>query len=222
MGGFLRCANCCRWGQPWKLKTFVLCEERRDEDGDFYTASHMACKYFVPLQGSVPVEFAKLRLLVQSLDGAKREALRWALLQADVLLELVDANGNVLALGDYVKFVLDTEYVGIVEGADPHTNVVHVFCPAFPDANISLEQSSLEKLSPEEARTSSLGVLTTFEEGTVGWHMECILEEINKLRSLPKDELIPEKYRLLLEYQQRWNEMDSRLRYSVVARSLSH
>jgi hypothetical protein len=130
---------------------------------------------------------------------SNRSILRWALEQADLLVEQKDSKGNALSLGDFVFFKLDgVTYTAIVEGVDPHTKIINLFCPAFPEASVSLDMRSITKLSPEESRTASVGALNGFEAGTVGWHMDCLLEEITKLRSLPQGELTPEKFRELL------------------------
>ena len=200
----------------------MLCEERLDEKGEPYTPNHNACKYFIPLQGVVPPPVTGMRLLVQSLTAEQVSALKFVIEQSEVFVGQKDSKGAALSMGDFVSFKLDSvAYTGIVEGADPKTTSVNIFCPAFPDASVMLDKRTITKLSPEESRSASLGDLTAFEEGTVGWHMECISDEIARLRSIPMNETTPEQYKELLEYTRRWNELDARLRYGTAARSLS-
>lgn len=211
----MRCINCCRWGSPWRLqKVIINCEEKRDTKGEFFSPEHIACDYFIPKQ-ELP-SFHKFKLLVQTLSSSEKKILKWVLEQNEDLLGLKDSKGEVLSLGDYIKFKLDVStYLGIVEGINKRTETINCFCPAFPKANISLITKSIVKLTQAELKAIQFGS-SAFEKETLGWHMECLLEEILRLKSLPS--LTALEYQELVKQQQRWEELDSRLRYLILAK----
>ena len=185
----------------------VSCEESRVPESK-------ACRHFYA-DSRLPPDMQKMRLLAQALNENQRAMLKWSIEQADIMVGVQDSRKEALQVGDVVSFVFDNVlYAGLVDGIDPKTLSVNVFCLAFPKASIFLHGSSLTKRTDD---TTPYGEMTDYAEGTAEWHLECLAEQIANLRA--SEESSPKKFQELLAYQKRWNEADARVRFSVAVKA---
>ena len=173
---FLRCCNCSKWGQPWRLgRKTQICSEQG------YTLESNACKYFTSIE-ALPPSLQKIRLYIQTLDDLQRHYFQWSLVQAQLVTTLVDTTGSVLGIGDRVSFRLGMYgHTGIIEGVDPHTPAAVVIrTPAF-QSNVSIYASKLTRVSDEEARQ----LISSGEE--LPWKLPVLIQEITQLRENKKN-----------------------------------
>jgi hypothetical protein len=172
---FLRCCNCSKWGQPWRLgKRTIVCNQRG------HTLESSACKYFTSIE-SLPPSLQKIRLYVQTLDDLQRHYFQWSLAQAQLVITLEDTTGSVLCLGDRVSFRLGKfGHAGVIEGVDPHTSAaVVVRTPAF-QSNVSVYASKVSKITDEDA----CHILSSGED--LPWQLPVLIQEIIHLRANKK------------------------------------
>jgi len=213
---FLVCKYCRNWGQPWNIgKKKIVCEEKLDISGKAYTPNHPACKYFVPVQGSLPENIQKIRLFVQNLSLTQQSYFAWALSQSSLLLGLKDADGRQLSLGDQVSFRLGLfGHTGTVEGVDIyHKQAIVVNSPAFVNSNISLLSTSLTKISKETAHEI---INESYQENKnkVEWHVKSLIDEISILRS-KEDSWTKQDYLAVIFYEQQLQNLKECTRYNA-------
>lgn len=218
---FLICRNCRNWGQPWLLdKKTIICEQKQDIRGQTYTSGHVACKYFVPIQSSLPEQLQKMRLFVQTLNLTQQAYFAWALSQASLLLGLKDSEGHNLTLGDQVSFRLGLYgHTGTVEGADTHhKQAIIVNSPAFVNSSISLLAASLTKIDKEKAK-EIIRESFTQEQNKVEWHINCLVEEIANLRAR-QETWTKDDYLSAMFYEQQLSNLESRLKFDATLASI--
>lgn len=223
MSDFLLCGNCVNWSQPWKLgRTTVMCEENSDEYGVAYSPNHKSCEYFVPMQSNIPEEVQRFRLFAQMLSSEQRSYFKWALGQADLLLGMLDAKSEPLALGDQVTFRITIHgYTGTIEGIDPvskKTNVI-INSPAFANSTISLLSTSVTKINKQRAKEILREPLSARAHQSIEWNVECLIYEIANLRS-KKGQLTAEDQDMLLTYERDLSNLDARLQYDATLKTL--
>lgn len=218
---FLICRNCRNWGQPWRFgKKIIICEQRKDVSGTAYTVQHPACRYFIPILTSLPLDLQKIRLFVQTLSLTQQSYFAWSLSQVSLLLGVKDANGQSLSLGDQVTFRLGSYgHTGTIEGCDPnHKQAIIVSSPAFVNSSISLLATSLTKITKENAKE----IVNEFfpeEKNKLEWHIECLIDEIALLRS-KQETWTKNEYLSLLLYEQQLQNLNSHLRQDAIQASI--
>lgn len=221
MDTFLICRSCSNWGQPWTLgKKTVICEQKQDIYGKLYTSQHPACKYFVPIQGSLPEGLQRMRLFVQTLSLTQQSHFAWSLAQASLLLKFRDSTGRRLALGDQVSFRLGLfGHTGTIEGVNPqHKHAVIVNSPAFVHSSISLLASSVTKITKEKAQEI---IKETCPEGQnkTQWHIDSLVKEIALMRSR-QENWTKNDYLAVTLYEQQLQSLELRLRQSAIQASI--
>jgi len=218
---FLVCRNCVNWGQPWLLgRKTIICEQKEDISGKTYTSQHPACKYFIPIQSTIPENLQRVRLFVQTLDPNQLSYFAWALAQASLLLPAKDANGHRLALGDQVSFRLGLHgHTGTVEGVDPqHRHAVVINSPAFVNSNLSLLATSITKISKEKAQEI---FNESFPEDLdkLKWHINSLIQEIAILRA-KKANWTKKDYAAVLLYERQLATLESQVKQSATLASI--
>jgi hypothetical protein len=217
---FLICRNCVNWGQPWLLgKKTIICEQKLDVCGKTYSSQHPACRYFVPIQASLPEQLQRMRLFVQTLTPTQQSYFAWSLAQSSLLLGLKDAEGQHLSLGDLVSFRLGLYgHVGTIEGRDPHhKQAIVVHSPAFVNSNISLLASSLTKIGKEKAKE----IISDYPDkaNDLHWHIECLIQEIAILRS-KRETWTKQEYSAVVFYEHQLLSLEQRRKQDAIMASI--
>lgn len=218
MDTFLICRNCCNWGQPWILgKKQVICEQKQDIYGKMYTSQHPACKYFVPIQGSLPEGLQRMRLFVQTLSPTQQAHFAWSLAQASLLLKFRDSAGRRLSLGDQVSFRLGLfGHTGTIEGVNPqHKHAVIVNSPAFVQSSISLLAASVTKITKEKAQEIIKESYPESHSNTAQWHIDSLIKEIAILRSR-QENWTKNDYLAVTLYEQQLHSLELSLRQDAI------
>ena len=221
MDTFLICRNCSNWGQPWILgKKQVICEQKQDIYGKLYTSQHPACKYFVPVQGSLPEGLQRMRLFVQTLSLTQQAHFAWSLAQVSLLLKFRDSAGRRLSLGDQVSFRLGLfGHTGTIEGVNPqHKHAIIVNSPAFVNSNISLLAASVTKITKDKAQEIIRESFPDVENKTQ-WHIDSLIKEIAILRSR-QEQWTKNDYLAVTLYEQHLQSLELRLRQGAIQASI--
>ena len=213
---FLICRNCVNWGQPWLLgRKTIICEQKQDITGSTYSSQHPACRFFIPIQSSLPEHLQRIRLFVQTFTPTQMSYFAWALAQASQLLPLKDSTGQRIALGDQVLFRLGAYgHTGTVEGVDQHhKQAIVVHSPAFVNSNISLLASSLTKI--DKAAAKEIIEKNPEKSNDLNWHIECLIQEVTTLRA-KKETWTKQEYAAAVFYEQQLEGIKKHVKQDVL------
>jgi len=147
---------------------------------------------------------------VQTLDALHRDYLRWALEQAELVLQLHDAEGSPLAMGDRVSFRLGKYgHAGTIEGTDPQCAQAVIVSSAFFDSSISVIASSVTRTSEKDAReiVGNNAIKTP-------WEIPALIEEITTIRAIRRKS--KENSLALIHYESQLLTFERRLRHDTL------